>query len=241
MKPIFYFIFSFSCCFIQAQTVTNLVFVGDDGITEDFSKAKAFIIIKKYPDHFERLDYNKAGPIMKSRSYKDEELKILEGKYCEYLLDGAIVHSGNYFNNKKDGSWHTYDDYGKIIYTEVYAADSLIDIPDLFKENTATIDANDREADFPGGQKAWRKYLTKSLESSAAKRKSSVEGEVSIAFKIDTTGALSDITLVKSVEYGLDNESIQIIANSPKWTAARKHGKLVFTDIIQHFTFARPE
>lgn len=241
MKTIFFLLFTLFNCFVKSQTVTNLVFVGDDGITEDFSKAKAFIIIKKYPDHFERLDYNKAGPIIKSRSYKDAELKILEGKYCEYLSDGSIVHSGNYLNNKKDGNWHTYDDYGKVIYTEKYAADSIIDIPDLFKEDTVIINVNDREATFPGGQKAWRKYLTKSLESGAAKRKSSVEGEVSIAFKIDLTGALSDVTLVKSVEYALDNESIQIIANSPIWTAALQNGKPIFTDIIQHFTFARPE
>jgi protein TonB len=222
---------------VQAQDITNLVFVSDDGVTEDFSKAKAFIIIKQYPDHFERLDYNKAGPMLKNRSYKDAELKILEGKYCEYLSDGSIVRSGNYLNNKKHGYWHTYDDYGKVIYTARYAADSIVEILDLYKDDAATKYAYEREADFPGGQKAWHRYVIKSLAKSNTAKNMTIEGVVNIAFKVDTTGALTDVVLVKSAEYALDNEAMQIILKSPKWNSAWQNGKAVNAYRIQPFNF----
>lgn len=63
--------------------------VGPNGITEDPKEATSFAVVKSYPDsHFERLDYKKAGPLIKVRTYKDLDLKILDGRYLEYATDG---------------------------------------------------------------------------------------------------------------------------------------------------------
>ncbi|MFM2327176.1 MAG: hypothetical protein RIR31_1378, partial [Bacteroidota bacterium] len=42
---------------INAQKIVNLVLVDDNGVTENIKEAHSFIVVKKYPDNFQRLDY----------------------------------------------------------------------------------------------------------------------------------------------------------------------------------------
>lgn len=241
MKTLCFLLMMLSIHIAMAQKVTNLIFVGDNGATEDFTKAHSFIVVKQYPSYFERLDYKKAGPMTKSRSYKDVELKILEGNYFEYRPDGTMLYAGNYLDNKKDGYWQTYDDTGKVVYSAKYVADSIVEVQDLEKEDSVTSYADEREADFNGGQKAWVKYLLKSLQKSNAADKTAKGGTVRVRFKLDINGDVKDIQISKSVEYVLDSESINIISNSPKWIPAWQNGKAVNAYRIQPITFAVSE
>ena len=46
----------------SAQKIAYVVLVGPDGITDDIKKAESFVVVKQFPDYFERLDYKMAGP-----------------------------------------------------------------------------------------------------------------------------------------------------------------------------------
>lgn len=52
-----------------AQQIVNLVLVGEKGITEDIKEALSFIVIKQYPNGFQRLDYNIGLPLERARIY----------------------------------------------------------------------------------------------------------------------------------------------------------------------------
>ena len=103
-KCFLYLIISLMSLHSFSQKITNVILVGPKGITEDAQEATSFIVIKYYPDsHFERLDYKKDGPLVKLRSFKDQDLKILDGRYFEYAFDGTLAKSGFYLNNSKNG------------------------------------------------------------------------------------------------------------------------------------------
>lgn len=220
------------------QKVINIVMVGPDGITEDPQKANSFIVIKMYPDaHFERLDYTKGGPLVKLRTYKGEELKILDGRYFEYAENGSLALSGHYLNNAKDDYWNSYDDTGKVIKSLKYLNDSIVEVVDLNKPEDKVEYPDELEASFPGGDKAWVKYLTKQLEKDNPASKSFHGGHVFINFMVDTDGSIKDIYLSRSVEYILDETSLKIISESPNWHPAFQNGKHVKAYRRQPLTF----
>jgi protein TonB len=227
MKKITVLLLLFSVLKINAQKITNIVLVGPNGVTDDLQKAESFIVVKQFDDHFERLDYKKAGPLIKSRSYKDADLKILEGHYFEYRPNGAILYSGMYKDNKKDDYWRTYDDTAKVISSVKYANDIAVDTVDLKKKDSSQEYGDEREAEFPGGVNAWIKYMIKSLEKNEAASKSAKGGKVVLDFIVGANGIVKDVHLIKSVEFVLDEDAVDIIKKSPKWNAAWQNGHAV--------------
>jgi len=71
MKFLFTISLFISTLLSYSQTIVNLILVGENGVTEDITKAKIFIVIKKYPTNFQRLDYKLHGPLIKSKTYSE--------------------------------------------------------------------------------------------------------------------------------------------------------------------------
>ncbi len=68
-------------CF--AQEIVNVVLIKGDSITQNPKEADAFVIMKKFESHLQRLDYKKNAPLLKERNFTDSTLSILDGKYCK--------------------------------------------------------------------------------------------------------------------------------------------------------------
>jgi antitoxin component YwqK of YwqJK toxin-antitoxin module len=166
MKKIFLLVVVFFISTLSfSQEIVNLVMVGDNGITEDIKKANAFIVVKKYPDGFQRLDYKFNQPLQKLRTFSDSSLTVLQGPYYEYAFMGWLFKSGNYQNNAKDGEWKNYDDTGKVILIEKYDQGVLMETinPDTVKKEKPVESKYDIEASFKKGGKDWINYLSRNL------------------------------------------------------------------------------
>jgi hypothetical protein len=211
-----------------AQEITNFVLVGPDGITDDEKKAQSFVVVKRFPDHYERLDYKAGAPMIKNRSYTDSTLKTLHGAYYEYHPNGRLYYEGSYKDNQKADTWRTYDENGKLIRAEKFKDNRLIEVVDLDKKDSATTYPDERESEFPGGQKAWVKYLTKAIEKSAAAKKT-YGGHVIVVFAVTGDGKIEDVYLTKSADFSLDENSLDIINKSPKWKGGWQNGRAVKT------------
>lgn len=225
-----------------SQKITNIVmFTLGGAVTEDPSIASDFAVIKQYDDTlFERLDYVRNAPLTKVRHYKSEALSVLHGSYYEYHTNGRISVSGNYFDNKKEGNWRIYNDTGKTMSSINYINDSIFEVEDLDKEKDTTSFGDEKEASYPGGQKAWKNYLVKRLLASDAVERSYKGGTVFVDFRIDTDGTVENVYITRSVEYILDEFSLDIIRSSQKWKPAFQNGKYVKAYRRQPLTFAKP-
>lgn len=228
------------------QDIVNLVFVGKDGITEDINKAHSFIVIKKYPDRFQRLDYKMGAPLIRLRNYSDSLLKILHGPFYEYAPDGSISRSGYYANNVKEKTWAYFNDTGKVILQEKYEKGILKETinPDTLPKNPVAdnkkYDKVEKEAQFNEGEDDWIRYLSGALDEDVA-IKSVKGGKVKVFFVVNTVGACVDIHLSKSVEFVLDEEAIRVIEKSPLWQPAIQNGKKVNAYRIQPIGFVKEE
>ncbi len=226
------------------QEVVNVILVGNNGVTENIKEATSFIIIKRFPNSFQRLDYNLGRPLERERNYSDSTLKILHGSYYEYSFNGSLSVSGYYMDNAKEKSWYQYDDTGKVILELQYEKGVLVKTidPDTVKKEPQSDKLKDGEieAHFKKGDRDWIEYLMKNLDANVAE-KSVRGGKVRVGFVVDTSGKCVDIHLRRSVEFILDDEAIRLIQSSPLWHPAIQDGRKVKAYRIQPISFAKEE
>lgn len=223
-----------------SQDIVNLILVGKNGITENIKEATSFIVIKQFPNHFQRLDYNLGKPLERVKTYSDSTLKVLYGPYYEYAVNGALRVSGHYIDNVKEKSWYQYNDTGKVILEQQYEKGVLMKTinPDTVKKEPRSdkLKEGEKEAQFKNGESDWITYLRKNLNASVAE-KSVKGGKVRVFFTVDTTGKCVDIHLRLSVEFILDEEAMRLIQNSPPWQSAIQDGRKVNAYRVQPISF----
>lgn len=229
----------FNC---TAQQIVNVVFVGNNGVTENIKEAHSFIVVKKYPNNYKRLDYRFNAPLIKERNYSDSLLEVLQGNYYEYAVNGSLSKSGVYQNNLREKEWYTYNDTGKVILIEKYEAGLLTTTinPDTVKkeERPDAVTAVEKEAQFKKSDKDWKKYLTSNLNAEVAQG-SLKGGMVMVKFVVNTAGECTQVHMAKSVEYVLDEEARRVIENSPLWQPAVQNGRIVNAYRRQPITFSK--
>jgi TonB family protein len=222
-----------------AQEIVNIVYVGDNGVTENIKEAHSFVAVKHYPGGiFERLDYKLGAPIVMLRTYNDSDLSILEGKYLKYFESGNLQVNGQYHNNQKTGDWLYYNDSGRTITKETYKDNVLVQTEnlDIVRKEDTKLKGDEREAEFQGGDKAWRKYLIDAMLKKPESL-SSLKGEIRVMFTVNPAGKLTEIYLKKSTQFGLDEEALKIIRLSPLWKPAFQNGHSVNAYRIQPITY----
>src|SRR5665213_4572246 len=97
--------------FTFSQKIIGSAMADDNGITDKEKDAKFLIVEKQMNDTaFEKLDYFFAGPMVTMATFQDKDLSILNGPYADYHTNGSLATSGQYVNNKKDGTWYIYND-----------------------------------------------------------------------------------------------------------------------------------
>lgn len=94
----------------------------------------------------------------------------------------------------------------------------------------------DQQPKFPGGQKAWQKFLIKTLRYPAEAQDNRIMGETLISFIVDTDGSISDIRAVDGDPI-LSAESIRIMKLSGKWEPAVYQGQKIKAYKIQPIVF----
>jgi periplasmic protein TonB len=184
--------------------------------------------------------YNFLGPIIKSEQYRDKEGSILDGEARYYDNNGIIDSVTRYRRGKKNGdSWKIVGDSMQFKFKYVFQNDSLIEVVDLTKskKDSSISHKDEQESEYPGGIKAWYKFLSENMQYPIRAQNEKIEGIVKVGFIIDIYGNAIDPYIAKSVEFSLDEESIRIIKASGTWLAAMQNGNTVRSYKLQPVIF----
>lgn len=126
---------------------------------------------------------------------------------------------------------------------KLYGADAVNGVIEMkavrIINNSASTTKIDTEAGFPGGDVAWRKYLTQNLNAATPVENGAPSGKytVMILFQIDADGSVKDIKAITNHGYGMEKEAIRIIKKGPKWVPANQGGVNVSSYRKQPLTF----
>ncbi len=95
------------------------------------------------------------------------------------------------------------------------------------------------EAEFPGGDAAWRRYLEKNLNPNTPIDNGAPEGTyaVVVQFIVSKDGSISDVKALSNYGYGMEEEAVKIIKKGPDWKPALQNGKNVNAYRRQPVTF----
>jgi protein TonB len=195
--------------------------------------------------------YQFDGPLLSIETYKDKEASIPHGAFTYYGADGQMDSSGYTFEGKKNDWWYYYTDSLTLWKKEKYEMGKLVTRMDLAsieaerEENRKKAETEKHwgevEAVFKGGTEDWGKYIQKNINFPDRARNLKKEGSLLLQFVVNTDGTTSDITILRSIEYSLDEEAMRLIKDSPKWRPAHQDGKLVKAFRRQPLIFQLPQ
>lgn len=146
----------------------------------------------------------------------------------ERKIDNS-TETGKIKNGWKEGVWKGKNDYFKLIYTELYENGKLI--------SGTSIDSLQEEHKYdkvflqPRPKKGldhFYKYIGKKFR--IPKSAEGVSGKIILQFEIQKDGSIDkNVKVIKSLGYGLDEESIRLISEYPDWGVGEFRGVKVKT------------
>ncbi len=206
----------------------------------------------------------------KTRNTGSYENSLKEREWNEWDSLGRFIDSAIYKQDKKMQvatfsyyannlmSCYTFrdsllDTYHSINYDEASAKSSevfFIGQKGILRSYTSTGIQTDSlftreeiEADFPGGEKGWRRYLQDNLDPNVPVNHRSRAGifPVVVRFIVKKDGSIDDVKAETNFGYGMEKEVIRIIKNGPKWIPATQYGRKVNAYRRQPVTFVVAE
>ena len=83
------------------------------------------------------------------------------------------------------------------------------------------------DSSYPGGKDAMELFIKKNLIYPEMAKKEKIEGVVVVRFYVELDGSRSELTCIKSLGFGMDEEAIRIIRLMPAMNPARINGKKI--------------
>ncbi len=95
------------------------------------------------------------------------------------------------------------------------------------------------EAEFPGGAKAWQKYIGANLNANLNSeiRVPKRTYVVIVRFIVEKDGTVSNLAAETRHGYGMEEEAMRVIRIGPKWIPAMQNGNIVKAYRRQPVTF----
>ncbi|HEY1871502.1 MAG TPA: energy transducer TonB [Chitinophagaceae bacterium] len=209
-----------SLTFIAISTATSA-----QQIKQDTSKPaeKPLIIIdgKEYLSNLDSLNRNEISSI-----------DVLKGQaavalYGEKGKNGVVlIHTKKKSNSSME----------KIEVDSTKAKNKIRPVAD---DENIIFSKTEVEASFPGGDEGWKKFLMKNLNASVPSENGAPRGSYTIwlQFIVDKEGNLSDIKALTNHGFGMEEECLRLMKQSPKWIPAMQNGRVVKAYKKQPITF----
>ena len=150
----------------------------------------------------------------------------------------GILASGE----KPHGKWTFYHKNGQISAFETYSNGRLIDKKYFNEQGVEETDttSKDRDAEFPGGNKAWQHYIRKKLyfppNYNIVNSDSAI---VVVDFVISEEGDVEHVYVSTPFFPAFDKIAQNAILNSPKWVPAIRHNRKIKAYRKQSVTFSQ--
>jgi len=81
--------------------------------------------------------------------------------------------------------------------------------------------------EFPGGEPALMKFLSKNVHYPASASEMGIEGSVYLRFVVSKTGIVSQVEVIRGLNTACDKEAVRVVKMMPKWIPGRQNGRNV--------------
>jgi hypothetical protein len=167
---------------------------------------------------------------------KIQDKEKLKGKTIETKGDARVYGPDNKEAIKLCGEAAKN---GVMVFTDAVLTDKLpVTKADTVPKFDRIFTKVENEAQFPGGQPAWIKYIQAVIQQNADLLiKDKNQGTCLVEFIVDVNGNVSDVKATTMEKTKLAQVGIQAIKEGPKWKPAIQNGHLVTSYKKQAITF----
>jgi TonB family protein len=167
--------------------------------------------------------FDNSRKIKEEGNYSDDMRQGFWRFYDDYLKETI---SCQYDKGKLNGDWKKIDSTGQIIEKKVYEQNILI-IEYILKTDSLGKEYYEtrEQARFEGGYSAFYEYIKNKIVLTDEIIDQGLQGNVYVRFKLDTTGKICDVIIVKGVHRMLDKAVLSAFKDLPLWTPAKVNGE----------------
>jgi protein TonB len=90
---------------------------------------------------------------------------------------------------------------------------------------------------FPGGPAEYLNYLKKNIRYPSKALENGIKGTLKISFVVNVDGTISDIKVIHSLGYGLDEEAIRVFKKMPAWKPGKQNSNATPVRLIYPVAF----
>src|SRR5258708_4032218 len=189
-----------------------------------------------------RLGWYRNGYPSDSANYNPDG----SGVEVSWFDNGNPSAAGRYAAGyKKYGKWQYFYKQGSISAIEIYDRNGTLQDKKYMDEKGAPIadtTNKNKTAEFPGGTKAWSKYVGKTLYfPDQYKFTNGDMAAVVIDATIDEEGKVVEAEVSVPFYPAFDRIALDAVRKSPGWTPAFEHNRKVRYQIRQPVVFSQPE
>jgi len=110
-----------------------------------------------------------------------------------------------------------------------------VDLADLQQKQNQVVEEEvtepyryvEQNPEYPGGELARTRFLQNNIRYPHMARESGIQGTVYVTFVVGKAGEISNVTVVRGIGGGCDEEAVRVIKLMPKWIPGRQNGKPV--------------
>lgn len=88
-----------------------------------------------------------------------------------------------------------------------------------------------------GGMAAFYRDVGERLKYPAQARRMGIEGKVFVQFVINRDGSITDVSVIKGIGAGCDEEAVRVVAESPAWNPGKQRGRPVRQRMVLPIAF----
>ena len=80
---------------------------------------------------------------------------------------------------------------------------------------------------YPGGEQKLMEYVAKNIKYPQIARETGIQGRVYVNFVVEPDGSVSNVSVLRGIGGGCDEEAMRVVKNMPKWKPGKHRGKAV--------------
>ena len=80
---------------------------------------------------------------------------------------------------------------------------------------------------YPGGEAKLMEFVAKNIKYPQIARETGIQGRVFVNFVVEPDGSVSNVSVLRGIGGGCDEEAMRVVKSMPKWKPGKQRGKAV--------------
>jgi TonB family protein len=163
---------------------------------------------------------------------------IREGNgYCSCQINTDVIEFGKVVNGVRDSVWNAFSG-DTLVYSERYLKGKFLNGISFLHGKQFSYDQLFQQPEFKGGLDGMVNFLKANMNYPKSARRAGIEGTVYVQFVVGKIGQVLDASVLRGVDYMLDEEAMRVVREmGGLWVAGKERGKPVYAKYVLPIKF----